>query len=275
MAAILEDTTGATFALSPEQRAVAAMLPAETAAAGATLALLVLLADIEGALDAPRLKAAVQAVLQAHGALRCAVLQVPGFRGLRQRTRDAMPPLRWQALDLRDSADSAAVFADWFAAFANEPLDVADGVQVRAGLVRLGETRHRLALAASAFAADAGSLHTLFAQIAAAHAAVQVLASTRNSWNGARTWTAATKRRKAARTGAATSAMRQRCRRRAWTCGARALPRRRHLHFYLRAFRARSASTVSSPPGCATPPPPRTSRWRHCCRPRGGRSLRG
>ncbi|SFP23866.1 amino acid adenylation domain-containing protein [Variovorax sp. OK605] len=173
MAAILEDTIGATFALSPEQRAVAAMLPAETAAAGATLALLVLLADIEGALDAPRLKAAVQAVLQAHGALRCAVLQVPGFRGLRQRTRDAMPPLRWQALDLRDSADSAAVFADWFAAFANEPLDVADGVPVRAGLVRLGETRHRLALAASAFAADAGSLHTLFAQIAAAHAGGQ------------------------------------------------------------------------------------------------------
>ncbi|MFM9926614.1 amino acid adenylation domain-containing protein [Variovorax sp. H27-G14] len=167
MAAMLQDTTGATLALSPEQRAVAAMLPGETSPGSSTL---VLLAGIEGALHAPRLQAAVQAVLQAHGALRCAVLQVPGFRGLRQRTLDAMPPLRWQALDLRESIDSTAVFADWFGAFANAPLDMADGVAVRAGLVRLGETSHKLALAVSALAADAGSMHTLFEQIAAAYA---------------------------------------------------------------------------------------------------------
>lgn len=161
MADIFDAIPEATFALSPEQRAVAA-------AAQDTPAL-VLLAEIDGALDAPRLQAAVQAVLQAHGALRSAVLQVPGFRGLRQRTLDAMPPLRWQAVDLGDSADSAAVFADWFAAFASEPLDLAQGVPVRAGLVRLGDTCHRLALAASPLVADAGSLRTLLAQIAAAY----------------------------------------------------------------------------------------------------------
>ncbi len=81
MAAILE-TTSSALPLSPEQRAIWAQ-HGEQAATGAPK--LVLLADLDGELDAARLQAAVQSVVQAHVALRSAVLQVPGFRACGNR----------------------------------------------------------------------------------------------------------------------------------------------------------------------------------------------
>ncbi|MGJ7611898.1 MULTISPECIES: non-ribosomal peptide synthetase [unclassified Variovorax] len=173
MAAMFEhhsssSSSSSSLPLSPEQRAVWAQ-HGEQAAIGAPK--LVLLADIEGELDAARLEAAVQSVVRAHGALHAAVLQVPGFRGLRQQAGDAAPPLQWHRIDLRggaDRADCAAALADWSAACTQAPLDVASGAMLRVGIARVGETRHKLLLVASVFAADKGSLHGLLDQVATA-----------------------------------------------------------------------------------------------------------
>ena len=136
---------------------------------------LVLLADIEGELDAARLEAAVQSVVRAHGALHAAVLQVPGFRGLRQQAGDAAAPPQWHRVDLRGGADRVAALVDWTAACTQAPLDVAGGALLRVGIARIGETRHKLLLVASVFAADKGSLHGLLDQMAAAYLAGQAV----------------------------------------------------------------------------------------------------
>jgi amino acid adenylation domain-containing protein len=174
-------SSSSSLPLSPEQRAAWAQ-HAEQGATGAPQ--LVLLADLEGELDAARLEAAVHAVVRAHGALHAAVLQVPGFRGLRQQAGDAAAPPHWHRIDLRggansacsansvdsaNRADSAAALADWTAACTQAPLDVASGALLRVGIARLDETRHRLLLVASVFAADKGSLHGLLDQMATAY----------------------------------------------------------------------------------------------------------
>lgn len=174
MAAMFETpaflASSSSLPLSPEQRAAWAQ-HGEHAATGAPR--LVLLADLEGELDAARLEAAVQSVVRTHGALHAAVLQVPGFRGLRQQARDAAPAApHWHRVDLcggTDSADSAAALADWTAGCTQAPLDVASGALLRVGLARIGETRHKLLLVASVFAADKGSLQCLLDQVATAY----------------------------------------------------------------------------------------------------------
>ncbi|MGJ7534435.1 MULTISPECIES: non-ribosomal peptide synthetase [unclassified Variovorax] len=171
MAAILE-TTSSALPLSPEQRAIWAQ-HGEQAATGAPK--LVLLADLDGELDAARLQAAVQSVVQAHVALRSAVLQVPGFRGLRQQALDAAATPGLKKIDLRGNDDSATALADWIAVCTEEPLDVAGGALLRIGVARLGETRHKLLLVASVFAADKGSLQGLLDQIATAYLTGQVV----------------------------------------------------------------------------------------------------
>jgi len=171
MAAILETTTSS-LPLSPEQRAIRAQ-HGEQAAPGAPK--LVLQADLDGELDATRLEAAARSIVQAHVALRSAVLQVPGFRGLRQQALDAAAAPRWQRIDLRGNADIATALADWIAARTQEPLDVASGAPLRVGIARLGETRHKFVLVASVFAADKGSLHGLLDQIATAYLTGQAL----------------------------------------------------------------------------------------------------
>ncbi|SDO97684.1 amino acid adenylation domain-containing protein [Rhodoferax sp. OV413] len=153
---MMADSIEVTFPLSPEQR---------TVLAGAKR--LLLLTGIEGALDAARLHVAVESVLSAHGALRVAVCQVPGYRGLRQQYFDEMPPLKWQMADLSESADEA--LHTWVEDFNAEPLAMERGELVSAGLVRTGEGRHTLALSVNSLVADRESLHNLFDQIVAAY----------------------------------------------------------------------------------------------------------
>ncbi|QSI32378.1 amino acid adenylation domain-containing protein [Variovorax sp. RKNM96] len=157
MSVILEPTP-TTLALSPEQRAAGAM----SQAAGA--ALMTLRARIDGPLDASRLRDAIDAVSRSHGALRSAVVQAAGFRGLRQQPLDEMPALDWRSADLGGRADRDAALTDWLTAFAQEPLEIARGQVFRVGLVRQGDAQHTLVLAASPFAADKGSLQNLFEQ---------------------------------------------------------------------------------------------------------------
>jgi len=153
----MTDSLEATFPLSPEQRTV----PAGTQR-------LLLLAGIEGTLDAARLRIAVEQVLRAHGALHTAIRQVPGYRGLRQQSLDELPPLKWQMPDL-SKADAGALDA-WLDIFNGGPLAMDHGELVGGALVRTGEASHALALTVNPLAADRESLQNLFTQIATAYA---------------------------------------------------------------------------------------------------------
>lgn len=151
----MTDSLEATFPLSPEQRAVPAAAQR-----------LLLRACIEGALDTGRLRLAVERVLRAHRALCMAIRPVPGYRGLRQQSLEAVPPLKWQLADLSE-ADDGTLDA-WFEAFNAEPLATERGELVSAALVRTGENRHMLGLSVNPLAADRESLQNLFGQIATA-----------------------------------------------------------------------------------------------------------
>lgn len=152
----MTDSLETTSPLSPEQR---------TVPAGAQR--LLLRAGIEGALDAARLRLAVERVLRAHGALCVAIRQVAGYRGLRQQSLDEMPPLKWQTPDLSQSDDDA--LNAWFDNFNAAPLAMERGDLVSAALARTGEASHVLALSVNPLAADRESLQNLFDQIATAY----------------------------------------------------------------------------------------------------------
>jgi amino acid adenylation domain-containing protein len=170
----------ASSGLSPEQRAVALADPS---------AALTAWVRIDGPLDAVALRRAVEQAVAEHDLLRTAFGAVDGYRGLRQWSLPATPALDWQGADLRDAdmadstADSTADGADgrqggrhgrdegasalhtWLGALAT-PLAIDEGRVVRAGLARLGEARHVLAVHASALVVDAGSLIALLARVA-------------------------------------------------------------------------------------------------------------
>jgi len=149
----MTDAMETTFPLSPEQRVVPASAERQ-----------LLLVGVGGALDAARLRIAVEGVLQSHGALCAAVRQVPGYRGLRLQYFDEMPPLKWQSAQVAEGA-----LAAWLDAFNREPLAAERGELVSAGLVRTADARHTLALSVNALMADRESLRNLFDQIATAY----------------------------------------------------------------------------------------------------------
>lgn len=166
----------ASSGLSPEQRAVALADPS---------AALTAWVRINGPLDAVALRRAVEQAVAEHDLLRTAFGAVDGYRGLRQWPLPATPALDWQRADLRDAdmADSTADGADgredglhgreegvsalhaWLGALAT-PLAIDEGRVIRAGLARLGEASHVLAVHASALVVDAGSLIALLARVA-------------------------------------------------------------------------------------------------------------
>ncbi|MGN7873609.1 amino acid adenylation domain-containing protein [Roseateles sp. 22389] len=170
----------ASSGLSPEQRAVALADPS---------AALTAWVRIDGPLDVVALRWAVEQAVAEHDLLRTAFGAVDGYRGLRQWSLPATPVLDWQGADLRDAdmadstANSTADGADeregglhgrgegvsalhaWLGALAT-PLAIDEGRVVRAGLARLGEARHVLAVHASALVVDAGSLIALLARVA-------------------------------------------------------------------------------------------------------------
>ncbi|WP_377155076.1 amino acid adenylation domain-containing protein [Roseateles sp. UC29_93] len=171
--------------LSPEQRAVVrhldathldaagidaarlAAVPGRTARVtiDGALADLADLAGPDGGFNGDALRHAVDQAVGAHEMLRTAFGPVDGYRGLRQWLLPVRPALDWSSADLR-GMDEAAL-QDWLARLA-APLAIAEGQVLRAGLARVSDTRHVLALHASALVADEGSLRTLLATIATA-----------------------------------------------------------------------------------------------------------
>ncbi|MET0795354.1 MAG: amino acid adenylation domain-containing protein [Polyangiaceae bacterium] len=150
------------FALSSEQRAVLAMVGGEARLSAANRLLTI---DIEGPLDAERLRTAVQSVRSRHGALRSAFLPVAGYRGLRQQQLAEPPPVKWQELDVRVAGDVPR----WLNAFKGAPLAIERGEVLRPALIVRAPDRHTLALVLSPLAVDGGSVTTLLAEIREAY----------------------------------------------------------------------------------------------------------
>ncbi|GKT25653.1 non-ribosomal peptide synthetase [Acidovorax sp. SUPP3334] len=163
----LTDLAEATFPLSPEQRALLSMAGSDPCAAVLTLQLRT---RIDGPLEPIRLRAAVESVARAHGALSTALRAVPGYRGVRQQPMEPPPALDWHACDLRSSAAGSLALDEWLQGLASAPLDPSRAAVLRVGLARTGDARHVLALVGNALAVDQGSLASLLEQIARAYA---------------------------------------------------------------------------------------------------------
>lgn len=162
----VNDGVGISHALSPEQRAVWASLARDV---DPDEACHVMGMDIEGALDAGRLKGAVDAVYRSHGVLHSAIVMLSGGAAPRQRYLGAHPALSWEEIDLREPAVETADAGPWLEGFAARPLALARGEVFRAALLRTGAARHALVLQVSVLAADQGSLTTLLHQVALAY----------------------------------------------------------------------------------------------------------
>ena len=135
------ETLGEPLALSPEQCAVLAMQK------GNGLQALVLSAEIDGEIDAARLRRVAADVLQAHEALRLVVHEAADVAGWRQQVRAGLPASSSQA---------------------DAPGALRQGETIQLAIARLDAARHRLTLSVHPLAADAGSLWALFSGIVAA-----------------------------------------------------------------------------------------------------------
>ncbi|MFC1433676.1 non-ribosomal peptide synthase/polyketide synthase [Streptacidiphilus sp. N1-3] len=120
--------------------------------------------DLEGPLDAERLRAAGQALLDRHANLRA------GFRYLSSGRPVAVVPrtaaLPWRRLDL-SALDPAALEARWTEALVQERrrFDPAEPPLLRLLLVRTGPQQHRLALSHQHLLLDGWSLPQLMAEL--------------------------------------------------------------------------------------------------------------
>jgi amino acid adenylation domain-containing protein/FkbM family methyltransferase len=117
--------------------------------------------DIEGRLDAARLRAALEGLVAAHGVLRTT------FRAAGGRLTPVLgaPAVDWPA-DAGAAAESAG---DVARALAAGRVDLGRGPVLRARLVDVGPDRHWLCLAASSLHADGATLRRLARDLASAY----------------------------------------------------------------------------------------------------------
>ncbi|GAA2356702.1 hypothetical protein Cme02nite_50080 [Catellatospora methionotrophica] len=123
---------------------------------------------LDGTLDPAALSAALAEQVDRHEALRTGVLAVDG-----QPLQRVTAPGRFalDTVDLSGGPDPAAAADDWAAAALRGPLPLDGTPLLRAGLLRLDRTRHRLVLVVHHLVADAWSLDVLLRDLAAAYCA--------------------------------------------------------------------------------------------------------
>ncbi|HSL84426.1 MAG TPA: condensation domain-containing protein, partial [Thermoanaerobaculia bacterium] len=154
-----------TFRLSVQQR----RLWLAGVAAGAPLGARAELA-IEGALDEAVLWRALEGLVRRHEVLRTTFAPQPGLKVPVQVIGEAPAFLR----DVRHlpSGDGAAEVEAVRREHRRAPLDIAGGPPLRATLLRAGDGRHLLLLAAPSLVADARSLGTLARELAESYSAL-------------------------------------------------------------------------------------------------------
>ena len=155
MSAVFEDLTTSS-PLSPEQRALLAYWGGEESLHRAVN---ILRLEVEATLAPERLRPALEATLQNHGALNAVIGQEPGFQGLRLRSpeQDSSPrntPLTWQVLEAQSADDIGPIVPS-----------LASGKPIHATLIRRNDGPATLILAVNALLADRGSLLALAEQM--------------------------------------------------------------------------------------------------------------
>ncbi|HEV3295819.1 MAG TPA: amino acid adenylation domain-containing protein, partial [Streptosporangiaceae bacterium] len=125
---------------------------------------------LEGPLDAGALRAAGQAMVDRHAALRASFHQLAGVQQPVQVIADRVV-LPWRAEDVSGAADPEAAAVEIAAAEHERGFDVAVAPLVRMLLVRLGEGRHRLVITNHHILLDGWSLPVLMRELFAVYAA--------------------------------------------------------------------------------------------------------
>lgn len=128
--------------------------------------------EVEGDLDAPRFREAIEAVVATHEILRVTFLLAAEGDLPLQRVA-ASRPSRWNEHDWSDCdrAEQKARGAALLRARRRAPLDLAAGPLFWPTLARLSDTRHLLLLTLPALCADAATLDNLLHAISRAYAA--------------------------------------------------------------------------------------------------------
>nr|AYA22334.1 KerC [Amycolatopsis keratiniphila] len=126
---------------------------------------------LDGPLDVGRFRASWQALLDRHPALRASFHQLESGESVQAVAREVAVP--WLETDLSrlPEAEALAEFDRLAAALHAERFDLTQAPPLRLHLVRLGEGRHRLALASHHIAADGWSLPLLIIDVVAAYEA--------------------------------------------------------------------------------------------------------
>lgn len=118
--------------------------------------------QISGALDVPRLQAALNGLHQRHTALAARLATAPGYRGLRQFFDASVGNV---ALAVDESSDTAQVLALW----CQRPVSLASGVFFEGLLQRIDAQHWQLTLGLAGFVGDQASLGILYQDLCAAY----------------------------------------------------------------------------------------------------------
>ncbi|MDR7276982.1 non-ribosomal peptide synthetase [Catenuloplanes atrovinosus] len=126
---------------------------------------------IDGPLDAARLRASWQAVLDRHAALRASFHQLESGTAVQVIARELTLPWRETDLSHLPEDEALAEFDRLVAELRDDRFDVTRAPLLRLHLVRLGERRHRLMLASHHISCDGWSLPILSVDVMAAYEA--------------------------------------------------------------------------------------------------------
>ncbi|RSM42865.1 non-ribosomal peptide synthetase [Actinoplanes sp. ATCC 53533] len=126
---------------------------------------------IEGPLDVARLRASWQAVLDRHAALRASFHQLESGTAVQVIARELTLPWRETDLSHLPEDEALAEFERLVAELRDDRFDLTRAPLLRLHLVRLGEGRHRLALASHHISCDGWSLPVLSVDVMAAYEA--------------------------------------------------------------------------------------------------------
>ncbi len=121
---------------------------------------------LDGALDMTALKGALDDLVARHDALRMVF-----SRDGQQFDIAEAPELPFEAMDLREEADPQAALAGALDRDARTPVDITNGIPLRAAVFRLDDAAHILILTAHHIAVDGWSYGVMFEDLAAFYSA--------------------------------------------------------------------------------------------------------
>ncbi|MEV6752604.1 amino acid adenylation domain-containing protein [Streptomyces sp. NPDC051214] len=127
--------------------------------------------DIDGLVDAGRLRASWEALLARHAALRACFRQVSGAQMVQVIAREVALPWRTEDVSHLDGPERPAALERLAESERAEPFDLAAPPLLRLLLVRVGEEQHRLVITSHHILMDGWSAPVLIGELSALYAA--------------------------------------------------------------------------------------------------------